>query len=77
MVDRWQADTAGDLTELADSLGEWSRRWSGTNRLPEADGRFSGPGGSGRIIRTADRVDLVIAADASTSDRLSSAALAA
>ncbi|MEA2900617.1 MAG: hypothetical protein QOH36_504 [Actinomycetota bacterium] len=76
MVERWQADTPGDLTELADSLGEWSRRWSGTNRLPEADGRFSGPGGSGRIIRTVDRVDLVIASDASTSDRLSSAALA-
>jgi hypothetical protein len=77
MVDRWQADTSNDLTELADALGRWARRWSGNNRLPEADGRFSGPGGSGRIIRSADRVDLVIATDASTSDRLSAAVLAA
>ena len=77
MVDRWQADTATDLTELADSLGRWARQWSGNNRLPEADGSFSGPGGSGRIIRSADRIDLVIADDASTSDRLSAAVLAA
>ncbi len=77
MVDRWRADTPADLAELADSLGRWARRWSGTNRLPEADGSFSGPGGSGRIIRTADRVDLVIASDASTSSRLSAAVLAA
>ena len=76
MVDRWRADTAGDLTELADTLGRWARQWSGGNRLPEADGRFSGPGGSGRIIRSADGVDLVIAADASTSDRLAAAVLA-
>ncbi len=77
MVDRWRADTPDDLTELADALGRWAQRWSGTNRLPEADGSFSGPGGSGRIIRTADRIDLVIASDASTSDRLSAAVLAA
>jgi hypothetical protein len=77
MVDRWQADTSGDLTELADGLGRWARSWSGNNRLPEADGRFSGPGGSGRIIRSADRVDLVIADDASTSDLLAAAVLAA
>ena len=77
MVDRWRADTSTDLTELADSLGRWARRWSGTDRLPEADGRFSGPSGSGRIIRTADRVDLIIADDASTSDRLAAAVLAA
>ncbi len=77
MVDRWQADTSTDLTELADALGRWARRWSGNNRLPEADGSFSGPGGSGRIIRSPDRIDLVIADDASTSDRLSAAVLAA
>ncbi len=77
MVDRWLGDTPRDLDELADSLGRWARRWSGTNRLPEADGRFSGPGGSGRIIRGADRIDLVIAEDGSTSDRLSAAVLAA
>ena len=77
MVDRWQADTPADLTELGDALGRWSQGWSGGNRLPGADGRFSGPGGSGRIIRSADRVHLVIAADGSTSDRLSAAVLAA
>ncbi len=77
MVDRWQGDTPADLDELADSLGRWARRWTGTNRLPEADGRFSGPGGSGRIIRGPNRVDLVIADDPSTADRLSAAVLAA
>ena len=77
LVDRWQTDTSGDLNQLADALGQWARRWSGNNRLPEADGSFSGPGGSGRIIRAADRVDLVIADDASTSTRLSAAVLAA
>ncbi|HVF13233.1 MAG TPA: hypothetical protein VM942_01470 [Acidimicrobiales bacterium] len=77
LAGRWRADTPGDLTELADSLARWAEGWSGSSRPPDADGRFSGPSGSGRIIRAADRVDLVIAEDASTSDRLSAAVLAA
>ena len=77
MADRWRADSAGDLTELADSLGRWARAWSGSDRAPDADGKFSGPSGSGRILRTGDRVDLVIADDASTSDLLAAAVLAA
>ena len=77
MVDRWRADTPADLPELADALGRWAAEWSGSDRAPDGDGRFSGPDGSGRIIRSADRVDLVIADDASTSDRLAAAVLAA
>ena len=76
MADRWRADSPADLTELADSLGRWARAWSGSTRAPGADGRFSGPSGTGRIIRSADRIDLVIADDASTSDRLAAAVLA-
>ena len=77
MADRWRTDTPADLTELADSLGQWAREWSGSSRAPDADGRFSGPSGHGRIIRAADRIDLVIAEDASTSDRLAAAVRAA
>jgi len=77
MADRWRADTPADLTELADSLGRWARGWSGSDRPPDADGRFSGPSGAGRIVRSADRLDIVIAGDASTSDRLLAAVLAA
>jgi hypothetical protein len=77
LADRWRGDTPGDLAELADALGRWARDWSGSNRAPGADGRFSGPSGSGRIVRSADRLDLVIADDASTSDRLAAVLAAA
>ena len=39
-------------------------------RRRRADGTFAGPNGAGRIIRSGDRIDLVVAADASTADRL-------
>jgi hypothetical protein len=70
LVDRWQADNASEAGELADALLRWARGWSGSGRAPDAEGRFSGPAGSGRILRSGARVDLVIAEDQATADRL-------
>jgi hypothetical protein len=71
LADRWQADTAADAGRLADALTRWSRGWSGATRAPDADGRFSGPRGSGRIVRAGgNRVELVLADDVATADRL-------
>ncbi len=70
LVDRWQADTPADLDELGGALSEWGEAWSGSSTPPGADGAFAGPKGAGRIIRSSDRIDLVVAGDASTVDRL-------
>jgi hypothetical protein len=77
LADRWQADSPSDLAELADSLARWAGGWSGSDRAPDGNGNFSGPSGAGRIVRAGDRVDLVIADDASTSERLVAALSAA
>lgn len=70
MVDRWRTDSPADLDELAGALADWAEAWSGSSRPPAGDGSFAGPDGAGRIIRSGDRIDLVVAADASTADRL-------
>jgi len=69
-ADRWQTDAPADATRLRDALARWSRGWSGSNRAPDADGRFSGPSGSGRVAVAGGRVDLVLADDATTVDKL-------
>lgn len=68
-VDRWQADAVTDAERLAEALVRWSRSWSGGSG-PGADGRFTGPSGAGRIVRSGARVDLVLAQDAGTAARL-------
>jgi hypothetical protein len=73
LADRWQADDPSDASELADALLRWARGWSGSNRAPDADGRFSGPTGSGRVVRTGQQVDLILADDLATADRLARA----
>lgn len=71
LADRWQTDTPADTTELFDALTRWAKGWSGSSRGPDADGRFSGPSGSGRVVRAATgRVELVAAEDLATADRL-------
>lgn len=70
MGDRWRADNATEATALADALGRWARTWSGSSRSPDADGRFAGPSGAGRVVRTGDRIDLVLADDTATADKL-------
>jgi hypothetical protein len=73
LADRWQTDTPSDAGELADALARWARGWSGSSRAADAEGRFSGPTGSGRVVRNGGRVDLVLADDAATADRLARA----
>jgi hypothetical protein len=73
LADRWQAENGGEAGELADALLRWARGWSGSSRAPDAEGRFSGPTGSGRVVRNGARVDLVLADDLVTADRLAGA----
>ncbi len=72
LVERWQADTDTDAARLAGALAEWAPGWAKSG--PPVDGRFSGPRGTGRIVRSGPVVDLILGADASTADRLASAA---
>jgi hypothetical protein len=74
LADRWQADNDAEAGRLADALGRWSKGWSGSSRAPDADGRFAGPKGAGRVQRSAGgRVELVLAGDLATADRLARA----
>jgi hypothetical protein len=73
VVDRWQTDTDDDATRLEKALDTWAGSWSGSHVAPGADGRFSGPDGSGRITRSGSQVDIVLADDAPTADRLEAA----
>lgn len=70
MAERWQTDPGTDAGRLVDGLSKWAAKWSGSRRAPGADGRFSGPSGTGRILRSGNRVDLVLAEDGPTADRL-------
>ncbi|HEX3623365.1 MAG TPA: hypothetical protein VHT97_13710 [Acidimicrobiales bacterium] len=71
LADRWQTDSPADAARLTDALTKWAKGWSGSTKAPDADGRFSGPSGAGRIVRSATgRVDLVLADDVATADRV-------
>ncbi len=72
LADRWETDPGTDPGRLTEALGRWARAWSG-GRGPAADGRFAGPSGAGRIVRNGSRVDLIVAQDAATADRLARA----
>jgi hypothetical protein len=72
LVDRWQADGDAAASRLVAALTQWAPGWAGSP--PPVDGRFSGPGGTGRIVRAGSVVTLVLGADASTADRLATAA---
>jgi len=71
LVERWQADTDADAVHLAAALADWAPGWARSGA--PVDGRFSGPGGTGRILRSGSRVDLVLGADAPTADRVAAA----
>ena len=68
-VERWTADDEVGADRLTIALERWARAWSG-GRPPNGDGYFSGPDGAGRVRRTGAAVDLVLAADKATADRL-------
>jgi hypothetical protein len=68
LVDRWRTDSPTDALQLVEALAEWARDWSGSGAGVDAAGRFSGPSGAGRIGRTGDGVDIVLADDVATVD---------
>jgi hypothetical protein len=70
LVNRWQGDAGSDATELSAALARWARPWSGSPTAPGADGRFSGPRGAGRVVRTGPVVELVLADDIGTLQRV-------
>jgi hypothetical protein len=70
MADRWDTDPGTDPGRLATALGQWAATWSGSGKGPGSDGRFSGTKGAGRIVRSGTHVDLVVAQDQATADRL-------
>jgi len=72
LVERWRADTDDDAARLVQAFTDWAPAWARSG--PATGGRFSGPGGTGRIVRSGSVVDLVLADDAATADRLASAA---
>ena len=71
MVDRWVADSEADAAELSRALTRWGSAWAGSGG--SGGGRFSGSGGTGQVTVTGTRVDLVVADDAATADRLAAA----
>lgn len=73
LADRWETDPGTDPSRLVDAINRWAGTWTGAGRAPATDGRFSGPNGTGRVLRTGTRVDLVLAQDATTADKLISA----
>jgi hypothetical protein len=77
LADRWQTDDPADAGRLADALARWARGWSGSTRAADAEGRVTGPGGSARVVRDGGRIDIVVADDLATADRLARVLLAA
>ena len=70
-VDRWRTDGAAEATRLVEALNRWAGPWAGNRgTTPAGDGSFTGPGGAGRIVRNGGTVDLVLAENAETVDRL-------
>ena len=70
LADRWQTDDPAAAGLLADALLRWAKGWSASSRAPDTDGRFTGAAGSGRVMRSGGRVELVLADDLATADRL-------
>ena len=72
-ADRWTAPDTGAAGKVVSALSSWAADWSGGHTRPAADGRFSGPSGTGRIVADGTRVDLVLADDAPTADKVNAA----
>src|SRR5207237_756098 len=69
----WVADDDIGSRGLASALTSWAGGWSGSNQAPGPDGRFSGPKGAGRLVLKGTTIDLVLADDGATADRISAA----
>ena len=73
LADRWETDPGTDPAKLYDALRKWAVQWSGSSKAVGADGRFAGSKGAGSIVRSGTHVDLVLAEDATTADKLARA----
>ena len=72
-ADRWTASDSASAGKLASALSSWAGDWSASHTRPASDGRFSGPSGAGRIVVSDTRVDLILADDSPTADKVNSA----
>ncbi|MBV8162549.1 MAG: hypothetical protein JO265_16650 [Acidimicrobiia bacterium] len=72
-ADRWTAPDTTAAGKLVSALSSWAGDWSGGHTAPAADGRFSGPTGAGRIVAAGTRIDLILADDAPTADKVNAA----
>ena len=73
LADRWVGDSDDAARGLASALSSWAASWSGSGQGPDADGRFSGPKGAGRLTRQGTTIQLVLADDTPTADTVSAA----
>src|SRR5438270_627757 len=72
-ADRWIAPDAAAAGNLVSALSAWAGDWSGGHAGPAPDGRFSGPSGAGRLVVKGTQIDLVLADDSPTADKVSAA----
>ena len=72
-IDRWTAPDPGSANKLTSALSEWAGDWSGGHAKPAADGRFSGPSGAGRIVVKGSQIDLILADEQPTADKVNAA----
>jgi hypothetical protein len=72
-ADRWTAPDTASAGKLVSALSSWAGDWSGGHAKPASDGRFSGSSGAGRLVQAGTRVDLVLADDTATADKVAAA----
>jgi hypothetical protein len=72
-ADRWTAPDTTAAGTLVSALSSWAGDWSAGHTRPAADGRFSGPKGAGRIVAHGTQVDLILADDQPTADKVNAA----
>jgi hypothetical protein len=72
-ADRWTAPDSASAGKLVSALSSWAGDWSGGHAKPASDGRFSGSSGAGRLVQAGTRVDLVLADDTATADKVAAA----
>jgi hypothetical protein len=72
-ADRWTAPDTASAGKLHSALSAWAGDWSGGHTRPAADGRFSGPSGAGRLVAKGATIDLILADDTPTADKVGTA----
>src|SRR5581483_1703582 len=72
-ADRWLAPDTASAGKLTSALDSWAADWSGGHTKPAADGRFSGPTGAGRLVVNGTQIDLILADDVPTADKVGTA----